>query len=45
MSARSAINFFCSRTDAFLLFLFLLGIGYFLVNGLNAPTTQRKTEI
>ena len=38
MSPRSAINFFRSRTGAFLLFLLLLGIGYFLVNGLNAQT-------
>ena len=37
MSPRSAINFFRSRTGAFLLFLLLLSIGYFLVNGLNAP--------
>lgn len=37
MSPRSAINFFRSRTGAFLLFLMLLGIGYFLVNGWQAP--------
>ena len=37
MSPRSAINFFRSRTGAFLLFLLLLGIGYFFVNGFNAP--------
>ncbi len=37
MSPRSAINFFRSRTGAFLLFLMLLGIGYYFVNGLNAP--------
>lgn len=37
MSPRSAINFFRSRTGAFVLFLLLLGIGYFLVNGFEAP--------
>jgi len=37
VTPRSAINFFRSRTGAFLLFLLLLGIGYFLVNGLKAP--------
>jgi len=38
MTPRSAINFFRSRTGAFLLFLLLLGIGYFLVNGWQAPS-------
>lgn len=38
MTPRSAINFFRSRSGAFLLFLLLLGIGYFLVNGWQAPT-------
>ena len=37
MSPRSAINFFRSRTGAFLLFLLLLGIGYYLVNGFGVP--------
>jgi hypothetical protein len=37
MSPRDAINFLRSRTGAFLLFLLLLGIGYFLVNGWQAP--------
>jgi hypothetical protein len=37
MSPRDAINFFRSRTGAFVLFLLLLGTGYFLVNGFNAP--------
>ena len=37
MTPRNAINFFRSRTGAFLLFLLLLGIGYFLVNGWQAP--------
>ncbi|MEO8353342.1 MAG: TrbI/VirB10 family protein [Chthoniobacteraceae bacterium] len=40
MSPRSAINFFRSRTGAFLLFLILLGIGYVVVNGLNAPSKR-----
>jgi hypothetical protein len=37
MTPRSAINFFRSRTGAFLLFLLLLGIGYVFVNGWKAP--------
>ena len=37
MTPRSAINFFRSRTGALLLFLLLLVIGYFLVNGWQAP--------
>ena len=37
MTPRGLLNFFRSRTGAFLLFLLLLGIGYFFVNGLNAP--------
>ena len=37
MTPRGLLNFFRSRTGAFLLFLLLLGIGYFLVNGLDAP--------
>ena len=37
MTPRNAINFFRSRTGAFLLFLLLLLIGYFLVNGFKAP--------
>jgi hypothetical protein len=37
MTPRSAINFFRSRTGAFLLFLLLLGIGYIFVNGWKAP--------
>jgi|SRR5579862_1437951 len=37
MTPRSAINFFRSRTGAFLLFLLLLGIGYVFVNGWKVP--------
>ena len=37
MTPRNAINFFRSRTGAFLLFLLLLLIAYFLVNGFKAP--------
>ena len=37
MNPRTAINFFRSRTGGFVLFLLLLGIGYFLVNGFHAP--------
>ena len=54
MSPRSAINFFRSRTGVFLLFLLLIGIGYVLVNGFQAPNMsvlarprtkgQEKTE-
>lgn len=40
MSPRSAIDFFRSRTGAFLLFLILLGIGYVVVNGLKAPSNR-----
>lgn len=40
MSPRSAINFFRSRTGAFLLFLLLLGIGYVVVNGFKAPSSR-----
>lgn len=40
MSPRNAINFFRSRTGAFLLFLILLGIGYVVVNGLKAPSNR-----
>jgi hypothetical protein len=41
MTPRDSINFFRSRTGAFLLFLLLLLIGYFLVNGFKAPTLAR----
>ena len=37
MTPRGLLNFFRSRTGAFLLFLLLLGIGYVLVNGFKAP--------
>jgi hypothetical protein len=37
MTPRESINFFRSRTGALLLFLLLLVIGYFLVNGFKAP--------
>ena len=37
MTPRGLLNFFRSRTGAFLLFLLLLGIGYVLVNGFQAP--------
>jgi hypothetical protein len=37
MTPRNTINFLRSRTGAFLLFLLLLLIGYFLVNGFKAP--------
>ena len=40
MTPRNAINFFRSRTGAFLLFLLLLLIGYFLVNGFKAPNVS-----
>jgi hypothetical protein len=40
MTPRNAINFFRSRTGAFLLFLLLLLIGYFLVNGFKAPNVN-----
>jgi hypothetical protein len=46
MTPRTTINFFRSRTGGFLLFLILLIIGYFLVNGFKAPnislTRQRE---
>jgi len=42
MTPRNAINFFRSRTGAFLLFLLLLLIGYFLVNGFKAPNLARQ---
>lgn len=48
MSPRTTILFFRSRTGAFLLFLALLVVGYFLVNGFKAPsvnlTRQRDTK-
>ena len=37
MTPRGLLNFLRSRTGAFLLFLLLLGIGYVLVNGFQAP--------
>lgn len=40
MSPRSAIIFVRSRTGALLVFLLLLGIGYVLLNGFKAPTTN-----
>ena len=39
MTPRGFLNFFRSRTGAFLLFLLLLGIGYIMVNGFKAPNT------
>lgn len=42
MSPRTTINFFRSRTGAFLLFLALLVVGYFLVNGFKAPDVNLK---
>ncbi len=42
MTPRNAINFFRSRTGAFLLFLLLLLIAYFLVNGFKAPNLARQ---
>lgn len=44
MTPRTTINFFRSRTGAFLLFLVLLGIGYFLVNGFKAPDMSLLTK-
>jgi hypothetical protein len=41
MTPRTTINFFRSRTGAFLLFLVLLLIGYVLVNGFKAPDFRR----
>ena len=40
MSPRSAIKFFRSRTGAFLLFLLLLGIGYYFVYGFGIPNVS-----
>ena len=40
MTPRGFLNFFRSRTGAFLLFLLLLGIGYIMVNGFKAPGTS-----
>ena len=40
MTPRESINFFRSRTGALLLFLLLLLIGYFLVNGFKAPNVN-----
>ncbi len=40
MTPRTTINFFRSRTGAFLLFLALLVVGYFLVNGFKAPNVN-----
>jgi hypothetical protein len=37
MTPRGFLNFFRSRTGAFLLFLLLLCIGYIMVNGFKAP--------
>ena len=37
MTPRRFLNFFRTRTGAFLLFLLLLGIGYIMVNGFKAP--------
>ena len=44
MTPRSAIIFIRSRTGAFLVFLFLLGIGYVLLNGFKAPTKSVLTR-
>ena len=37
MSPRSVINSFRSRTGAFMLFLLLMGVGYYLVNRFGVP--------
>lgn len=42
MTPRTTINFFRSRTGAFLLFLALLVVGYFLVNGFKVPDVNLK---
>jgi hypothetical protein len=42
VTPRTTINFFRSRTGAFLLFLALLVVGYFLVNGFKAPNVNLK---
>ncbi len=42
MTPRTTINFFRSRTGAFLLFLALLVVGYFLVNGFKAPDVNLR---
>lgn len=44
MTPRATINFFRSRTGAFLLFLVLLVIGYVLVNGFKAPDFRRPEK-
>ncbi len=44
MTPRTTINFFRSRTGAFLLFLALLVVGYFLVNGFKAPNVNLKRQ-
>ena len=37
MSPRSALIFLRSRTGAFMLFLLVMGVGYYLVNGFGVP--------
>ncbi|MEO6752129.1 MAG: hypothetical protein ABIP85_10145, partial [Chthoniobacteraceae bacterium] len=44
MTPRDAINFFRSRTGAFVLFLVLLGTAYILVNGFKAPDMNALTK-
>lgn len=44
MTPRTTINFFRSRTGAFLLFLLLLLIGYVLVNGFRPPNFSSNAD-